>query len=72
VLQEAINSMFHWYRNAAKCYVYLADVSTSDANVELSWESPFWKSRLFKRGWTLQKLVAPAVVEFFSKEGKAR
>ena len=27
-LQEAINSMFGWYRNAAKCYVYLADVST--------------------------------------------
>ena len=26
-LQEAINSKFRWYRNAAKCYVYLADVS---------------------------------------------
>jgi hypothetical protein len=26
-LQEAINSMFRWYRDAAKCYVYLADVS---------------------------------------------
>jgi Heterokaryon incompatibility protein (HET) len=26
-LQEAINSMFCWYRNADKCYVYLADVS---------------------------------------------
>jgi Heterokaryon incompatibility protein (HET) len=26
-LQEAINSMFRWYCNAAKCYVYLADVS---------------------------------------------
>src|SRR5271154_1252607 len=26
-LQEAINSMFRWYRNAAKCYVYLSDVS---------------------------------------------
>lgn len=23
-LQEAINSMFRWYQNAAKCYVYLA------------------------------------------------
>ena len=26
-LSEAINSMFHWYRDAAKCYVYLSDVS---------------------------------------------
>ena len=29
-LSEAINSMFRWYRNAAKCYVYLSDVSTND------------------------------------------
>jgi hypothetical protein len=26
-LSEAIISMFRWYRNSAKCYVYLADVS---------------------------------------------
>jgi len=26
-LQEAIISMFRWYRRVAKCYVYLADVS---------------------------------------------
>ncbi|PVH96207.1 hypothetical protein DM02DRAFT_570024, partial [Periconia macrospinosa] len=26
-LSEAINSMFRWYQAAAKCYVYLADVS---------------------------------------------
>jgi Heterokaryon incompatibility protein (HET) len=72
-LQEAINSMFCWYRNAAKCYVYLADVSgpTLDADVgRLSWESSFRKSRWFTRGWTLQELVAPAIVEFFSKEGE--
>jgi hypothetical protein len=25
-LSEAINSMFRWYRDSAKCYVYLADV----------------------------------------------
>ena len=36
-LQEAINSMFRWYRNAAKCYVYLTDVSrpTLDADFGL-------------------------------------
>ena len=27
-LQEAITSMFSWYQRAAKCYVYLSDVST--------------------------------------------
>ena len=71
-LQEAINSMFRWYHNAAKCYVYLADVSrpTLDADVGLSWESSFRKSRWFTRGWTLQELVAPMLVEFFSKEGE--
>jgi Heterokaryon incompatibility protein (HET) len=74
-LQEAINSMFRWYRNAAKCYVYLADVSrpASDSDSkpgQLPWESSFRESRWFTRGWTLQELVAPALVEFFSKEGK--
>jgi hypothetical protein len=71
-LQEAINSMFRWYRNATKCYVYLADVSrpTLDAAVGPSWESSFRKSRWFKRGWTLQELIAPVLVEFFSKEGE--
>ena len=74
-LQEAINSMFRWYRDAARCYVYLSDVSISDYNQnsqlsQLSWESDFRASRWFTRGWTLQELLAPASVEFFSREGK--
>lgn len=28
-LSEAITSMYRWYQNAAKCYVYLADVARS-------------------------------------------
>src|SRR5437764_856475 len=37
-LQETINSMFRWYMDAAKCYVYLADVSRDvfDANNKFS------------------------------------
>lgn len=31
-LVEAINSMFRWYRNAVKCYVYLTDVPTADSD----------------------------------------
>lgn len=73
-LSEAINSMFRWYQNAAKCYVYLTDVSRPalDANAKSGqppWESAFRKSRWFTRGWTLQELLASASVEFFSKEG---
>jgi hypothetical protein len=30
-LREAINGMFRWYRRAAKCYVYLADVFSTSA-----------------------------------------
>ncbi|CZR53592.1 related to calcium-independent phospholipase A2 [Phialocephala subalpina] len=71
-LAEAINSMFRWYRNAAKCYVYLPDVSSpvidiSDMSDQLPWEMAFRISRWFKRGWTLQELIAPTSVEFFSK-----
>jgi hypothetical protein len=74
-LAEAINSMFRWYRDAAKCYVYLSDVSitkrkTNTPFSEFTWESAFRASRWFTRGWTLQELLAPAIVEFFSKEGK--
>src|SRR6266536_1101147 len=74
-LSEAINSMFRWYRNAAKCYVYLSDVSRSacDADVKANqphWQSMFRTSKWFTRGWTLQELIAPASVEFFSEEGE--
>jgi Heterokaryon incompatibility protein (HET) len=72
-LSEAINSMFRWYRNAAKCYVYLSDVSGHTSNAKFnqpSWEPAFRRSRWFTRGWTLQELIAPTSVEFFSKEGE--
>ncbi|KAH8821335.1 hypothetical protein F5884DRAFT_816866 [Xylogone sp. PMI_703] len=71
-VQEAINSMFRWYRDGAKCYVYLSDVSIFDTHSQFSrppWELAFRKSRWFTRGWTLQELIAPTVVEFFSMEG---
>ena len=66
--------MFRWYRNAAKCYVYLADVLTNDRdqiNTSLvSWEPAFRKSRWFTCGSTLQELLAPSYVEFFCSSGK--
>ncbi|KAM0451571.1 hypothetical protein ACHAPV_009910 [Trichoderma viride] len=67
-LQEAINCMFRWYHEAARCYVYLADV-TNDKFSTQAWELTFRKSRWFTRGWTLQELIAPVSVDFFSGEG---
>jgi hypothetical protein len=58
-LQEAINRMFRYYREAVKCYVYLDDVPG------LSFPSCRW----FSRGWTLQELIAPVWVDFFTGEG---
>jgi len=59
--------MFRWYRNATICYVYLADVPATDN----SWIISFLSSRWFSRGWTLQELLAPASVEFFSSHGRS-
>lgn len=74
-LSEAINSMFRWYQKAARCYVYLSDVSTkkrkaSDLPTECPWEPAFRHSRWHTRGWTLQELIAPTLVDFFSAEGE--
>ena len=71
-LGAAINSMFRWYQNAARCYVYLSDVSKPDtgADDQSAWEEAFRKSRWFTRGWTLQELIAPRLVDFFSSEGE--
>jgi tetratricopeptide (TPR) repeat protein len=69
---EAINSMFQWYKNATRCYVFLPDVSVSTAieSVQRSdWEASFRASAWFTRGWTLQELIAPVSVKFFSCEG---
>lgn len=132
-LAEAINSMYRGYKNAAKCYVYLSDVSVShegqgsqdqagpvsygavlnytglsytsrsfDTGLnytcrnyisrnllnsesytspsfeslpavppsDSSWLDSFRRSRWFTRGWTLQELLAPSTVEFFTSNGR--
>ncbi|KAF2680652.1 kinesin light chain [Lentithecium fluviatile CBS 122367] len=72
-LSRAINSMFRWYRDAARCYVFLPDVSVptaADIRQEPALEASFRASEWFTRGWTLQELIAPASIEFFSSEGR--
>ncbi|RDW63708.1 hypothetical protein BP6252_11253 [Coleophoma cylindrospora] len=69
-LSEAINSMYQWYKASVICYVYLEDISTAGTHT-MPRISPFvgWtKSRWFTRGWTLQELIAPPILEFYSEE----
>ncbi|KKO99799.1 hypothetical protein THAR02_08099 [Trichoderma harzianum] len=58
-LSEAINSMYLWYYKAGRCYAYLSDVQSMVTFQESEW---------FKRGWTLQELLAPAEVFFLDKD----
>lgn len=67
-LSQAINSMFHWYAEAEVCYAYLSDVPGDDAIRHP--RSRFRESRWFKRGWTLQELLAPKKVHFYSQDWK--
>ncbi|KAI4085870.1 MAG: hypothetical protein LQ344_008054 [Seirophora lacunosa] len=61
-LSEAINSMDTWYRKSARCYVYLSDYSVKGGD----WEQ-WMRSRWFKRGWTLQELLASNHIEFYDQ-----
>ncbi|KAL1844286.1 hypothetical protein VTJ49DRAFT_2343 [Mycothermus thermophilus] len=65
-LQEAINSMFRWYRDAAICYAYLSDVPSSASADET--RVAFSASRWFTRGWTLQELLAPWNMRFYNRD----
>ena len=58
-LQEAIGSMFSWYQRSALTLVHLADVSDMDRLTSSVW---------FKRGWTLQELLAPRTMLFFTQD----
>ncbi|KAK0665550.1 hypothetical protein QBC41DRAFT_306009 [Cercophora samala] len=57
-LDESIRSMYKWYRNSAVCVVYLAQTVRLEDMAKDEW---------FRRGWTLQELLAPAVVKFYDR-----
>ncbi|KAI9148349.1 Vegetative incompatibility protein HET-E-1 [Paramyrothecium foliicola] len=61
---ESINSMYAWYRKAEVCIVYLED-SGGQSMEDLS-----KSNRWFTRGWTIQELIAPSKVIFFSRRWK--
>jgi hypothetical protein len=58
-------AMFRYYREAGVCYAYLSDVPHAD---HPGFETVFARARWFKRGWTLQELLAPRDVIFFGKD----
>ena len=60
--------MFNWYAWSGKCYVYLADVPAGSAATAAGREAAFRNSQWWKRGWTLQELLAPSAVEFYDRE----
>ncbi|KAB5513381.1 heterokaryon incompatibility protein-domain-containing protein [Coniochaeta sp. 2T2.1] len=62
-LSEAINRMFSWYSRSEMCIAYLADV-------ECEHEDSLPSSDWFRRGWTLQELLAPSQVHFFDRNWK--
>jgi hypothetical protein len=61
-LTEAINSMFRWYCEAEVCLAYLQDIPS--VNDDSLFETSDW----FRRGWTLQELLAPTIVIFLTQD----
>ncbi|KAG1828756.1 heterokaryon incompatibility protein-domain-containing protein [Suillus subalutaceus] len=55
-LDEAIRSMFTWYREAYICIVHLAQTNSLETLEKDEW---------FLRGWTLQELLAPLRMRFY-------
>jgi len=53
--------MFSWYRRAKQCYAFLADVPGDKPEL-------IGQSLWFRRGWTLQELIAPSSVFFCRPE----
>ncbi|KJX97208.1 hypothetical protein TI39_contig530g00002 [Zymoseptoria brevis] len=81
-LSEAINSMMRWYSNAVICLAFLWDVPSLSRNRTQKSEDtpsiqrdsasvPYNRLRCsvwFRRGWTLQELLAPPIVLFLDQE----
>ncbi|THU92432.1 hypothetical protein K435DRAFT_829641 [Dendrothele bispora CBS 962.96] len=59
-----IKSMYAYYESSVVCYAYLVDVYKWNFGRESS------PCEWFQRGWTLQELLAPKEVVFFSRKWK--
>ncbi|KAF5340120.1 hypothetical protein D9758_013178 [Tetrapyrgos nigripes] len=65
-LSEAINSMYQYYEDSEVCYAYLCDASAGEDPRDI--KSTFKDCKWFKRGWTLQELLAPRYLVFLDKD----
>jgi hypothetical protein len=59
-LSEVLNSMFEWYKYSRECYVWLEDYSGNLDDLH--------KCTWFSRAWTLQEMLAPERVVFFTSD----
>ena len=60
-LDESIRSMYNWYKSSTVCITYLSGTT------ELQ---QMHNDRWFTRGWTLQELIAPRFMAFYSLSWK--
>ncbi|ETN38886.1 uncharacterized protein HMPREF1541_06927 [Cyphellophora europaea CBS 101466] len=79
-LSASVMSMWKWYHEAAICYIFLATITLSAAEVErdpnafMEWhhskdseDRDYGRpAEYFRRGWTLQELLAPRRAIFFN------
>jgi len=56
--QESLNSMFNWYRHVKVCIAYLGETTTMK-----NMKNDVW----FKRGWTLEELLAPGKMRIYNR-----
>lgn len=65
-LSQSINSMYLWYKEAEICFAFLSDLKPSMPDKSIA-ASQWWT-----RGWTLQEVIAPKVVEFLDSDWRPR
>ncbi|KAK5680567.1 hypothetical protein LTS10_007499 [Elasticomyces elasticus] len=74
-LTQAINSMYRYYQESSVCIAYLSDVleddpSSSGFHGQIS-IAKVCASKWFTRGWTLQELIAPHTLVFYTSKWMA-
>ncbi|KDR70543.1 hypothetical protein GALMADRAFT_36675, partial [Galerina marginata CBS 339.88] len=63
-LEESIRSMFRWYRSSNICVIHLAKTDISSLHTPYTFAG-LQDDPWFTRGWTLQELLAPPVIQFY-------
>jgi hypothetical protein len=81
-LSEAINSMFRWYKLSSICFAHLFDLRRESVDLDEEDEDENYREeelvddmadcQWFTRGWTIQELIAPEIVEFYDRGWRLR